>query len=238
MGRIIKTLLISIAIFHFSFFIFHLPRAFADTSCQPIYGGGQTCTSSKNIKINQTVLHPENNKLVDSLSVNDPKYEPGFITTFQITLTNTGNQTISKIKVTDIFPNYVNFSAGPGSFDNKTKTLTFEVENLKPNELRIYTIMGRVALESQIPSDKGVICVINQTIAKNMDNTSEIAQDNSQFCLEKKTAVTVKSGFPVFPTSPISKTPSTGPEALVLFSLIPTGIAGWILRKKSGRLRL
>ncbi len=50
----------------------------------------------------------------------------------------------------------------------------------------------------------------------------------AQITIEKKIG-----GFPVMPPSTISKTPATGPESLALFSLIPIGIAGWFLRKKS-----
>lgn len=231
MGRIIKTLLIvSIAVFHFSFFVFRLPKVFADTSCQPIYGGGQTCNTSSNIAIDKKILNPKTNLMVDNLGVNDPKYEPGFITTFQIKITNTGSK-IFNSQIKDIFPQYVSFSAGPGVFDKNTKTLAFPVENLAPNESRVFTIFGRIADENSIPLANGSVCVVNQALAKT--NTNDVAQDNSQFCLGKKTSVTAKSGFPVFPASPISKTPSTGPEALTLFSLIPIGIAGFFLRRKS-----
>jgi len=201
----------------------------SNSSCQPIYGGGQTCITTGNISINKTVLNPQTNKMVDSLSINDPKYKPGFITTFQITLTNTGNVNISRIKVADIFPQYINFSLGPGNFDNNTKALSFEVDNLTPNESRTFTILGRVADASQIPLGQGVICVVNQATATNMDNASQVSQDNSQLCIEEAQP----TGFPIFPTAKVTITPATGPEMFGLIALIPTGIAGWFLRKKS-----
>lgn len=42
-----------------------------------------------------------------------------------------------------------------------------------------------------------------------------------------------KTGFPVLSPVPVTAIPSTGPESLVLFSLIPAGILGWFLRKYS-----
>ena len=106
MGRVIK--LILLLVIGYSLLV---NRAFADTSCQPIYGGGQTCVTTGNISINKTVMNPQTNKMVDNLSINDPKYKPGFIVTFQINVTNTGNNNISRINIVDFFPQYVTFSS-------------------------------------------------------------------------------------------------------------------------------
>lgn len=43
---------------------------------------------------------------------------------------------------------------------------------------------------------------------------------------------TTKGGQPVYETKPTQQTPNTGPEAIALFSLIPSGLAGFILRRK------
>jgi len=222
-------------------FVFPL-KSYADTSCQPIYGGGQSCITTNNIIVNKTVLNPQTNQFVDNLSINDPKYQPGFITTFQIAVTNTGNANISKINVKDIFPQYITFSSGPGNFDNNTKTLTFEVDNLSVNETRNFTILGRVVDSTQIPINQGdVVCVVNQTTATNLDNNSQVSQDNAQFCIQKilattttaTTVTTTKGGFPVLSSVPTTSAPATGPEMFGLIALIPTGIAGWFLRKHS-----
>lgn len=210
-------------------------EAFADTSCQPIYGGGQTCVTSGNILINKTVMNPATSKIVENLGINDSKYHPGFITTFQISITNSGNSTIAKIDVKDIFPQYVTFSSGPGTFDEKSKTLSFSIQDIKAQETKTITIMGRIVNANQISISQGsVVCVVNQAIATNLnDNTT--SQDNSQFCIEKKAVSTpvpaTKGGFPVLSPVPVYATPPTGQKALVLFSLIPTGILGWFLRK-------
>jgi len=213
------------------FFVFPL-KSFADTSCQSIYGGGQTCTTTGNISVNKTVMNPQTGSMVDNLGINDPRYQPGFITTFQISVTNTGNSNISRINVQDVFPQYVTFSSGPGSFDSNTKTLSFEVDNLAGNETRTFTILGRIVDTSLIPINQGsVVCIVNQATATNIDNNSQTSQDNAQFCIEK--TVASAKGFPVYPATNITTTPSTGAESLALFALIPTGITGLFLRKKS-----
>jgi len=215
-------------------FCFIVPaKSFADTSCQPIYGGGQTCVTTGNISINKTVLNPQTNQFVDNLSINDARFQPGFLVTFKITITNTGNAVISKISVKDVFPQHIIFSSGTGNFDNNTKTLTLEVDKLAANETRSFTILGKVVDASQIPIDQGgTVCVVNQATATNIDNASQVSQDNAQFCIEK--AAQTKGGFPVVPTTPVvTVTPPTGAETLGLISLIPSGLAGWFLRKQS-----
>lgn len=208
-----------------------IPKAYAQTFCQPIYGGGQTCVTVGNVQINKTILNPGTNKMVDSLSISDPRFQPGFIVTFQITLTNIGSSNIARIRVSDIFPQYVSFSSGPGNFDGNTRTLTFDVLNLNPQETRVFTIIGRIVDTSSLPTNQQVICVVNQAIATNLDGVSQGSQDNSQLCIEK--VIQQPTGFPVFPQAKIFTTPATGPEAWVLFSMVPLGAAGYFLRKKS-----
>lgn len=217
-----------------AFLFFYPSFAFAQTICQPIYGGGETCATQGNISIDKKVLNPQTNKLVDNLGVNDPKYQSDFLLNFQISLTNTGGTTLNHVEVKDIFPQFTTFNAGPGNFDPNTKTLSFSINNLMPNETRNFIILGRVVSAPQLPSTQGVLCVVNQASAVSDDGSS--SQDNSQFCIENKIpapVVITKGGFPVLSPVPITSTPSTGPESLVLFSLIPTGITGLLLRKYS-----
>lgn len=48
-------------------------------------------------------------------------------------------------------------------------------------------------------------------------------------------AETIKGRFPILTPPPVKTTPATGPESLMLFSLIPIGLVGWFLRRKSKR---
>lgn len=209
-------------------------------SCNPIYGGGPNCMTIGGLILDATVMNPQTNKMVNDLKINGPKYSPGSIVTFQIKLINTTNSTIGHVDVKDGFPPYVNYSKGEGNFDQALRILSFKVNDLEPNKPRIYTILGRIVESDQLPGNNNVICVANQAVAVVADPAS--AKDTSTFCIEKKTQVTPtpidipleKSGFPTLaPPAKISKTPSTGPESLILFSLIPTGILGWFLRRRT-----
>jgi len=236
MGRIIKLFLLFVIGY---WFLVVAPRAQADVSCQPIYGGGQSCITTNNIIVNKTVLNPQTNQFVDNLNINDPKYQPGFVASFQISVTNTGNSNVSRVDVKDIFPQYVNFGSGAGTFNSNANTLSFSLANLAPNETRTFGVVGRVFNADQIPVSIGsVICVVNQAIA--MINGNNISQDNAQFCIEK-TSVAIpvttatKGGFPVFPPVSTTSTPKTGSESLALLVLVPSGIAGWLMIRYSNK---
>lgn len=225
-------------VFLFSVFYLAIPSsAKAEISCQPIYGGGQTCITTGGISLNKTVMNPQTNRMVDNLGINDPKYGPDFIVTFQLALTNTSNAVIPQVDVRDSIPQFMNFSAGPGNFEEASKTLTFRVENLNVNETRVFNVLGRVVSANSLPNSS-VTCVVNQVSA--VTSQGATAQDNAQFCIEKNLITTTnvqngftKGGFPVMSPSALTSAPKTGPESLVLFSLVPTAIAGFALRKYS-----
>jgi uncharacterized repeat protein (TIGR01451 family) len=209
--------------------------ALANTACQPIYGGGQTCVQVGNVVINKTVQNPQTAAFVDNLNINDPKFAPASSVKFNITVTNTGSSAIAKTTVKDTLPQFVNFVSGSGSFDSNTKVLTFDVENLAAGESRTFTIAAKVTDSGQLPADQGITCVVNQALA-----TSENGQqssDNSQFCIQKPVLGETKGGLKVFPAPAVTTTPSTGPEMLPLIGLIPSAVAGFFLRRKSYRNR-
>lgn len=223
----IKSLLTLVTTCGIIYFVTPMVSFAADAPCQAIYGGGQTCDSNGNILVDKKVLNPKTNSMVDNLGIDDTRFEPGMIVTFTINVTNKSNSSIKKIDIKDTFPQYVAFSSGTGNFDTNTKTLTFTINELKSQETKTFTVLGKIASSDQMSVERGIVCVINQVVANADDNSEN--KDNVQFCIEKKTAS--KGGFPVVSPTEITATPSTGAESLALFSLLPTGIAGFALRK-------
>lgn len=200
----------------------------ADVSCQPIYGGGQTCITTGNILVNKMVQNPQTKQFVDNLTINDPHFAPGDIVAFKVFLRNTGGTTVLQTKIIDSIPPFTNFVSGPGSFDQTSRNLTFTVDNLQPGENReVGTIQVQV-VDSKGLSD-GVNCE-PKNLAFATSNTGQTSQDTSSFCIEK---ILTKGGLPVFPPSKITTTPPTGPELIPLIGLLPAGLSGWFLRKKS-----
>jgi uncharacterized repeat protein (TIGR01451 family) len=185
------------------------------------------------VTINKTVKNPKTGAFVDNLGVNDPKHSPSSTVTFNLTVTNTGDNNISKTTVRDIFPQFVDFVSGPGSFDANTKTLSFEVKDLKAGESRKFTVQGKTANTNQLPSAQGISCVVNQATATS-DNGQQ-SSDNSQFCIEKPVLGVTKGGLKVAPAPSMAVTPPTGPEMLPLIGLVPSAIAGFFLRRKASK---
>jgi len=205
--------------------------ALADTACQPIYGGGQTCVQVGNVLINKTVQNPQTGSFVDNLNINDPKFAPASSATFNITVTNTGSSTINKTTVKDTLPQFVSFVSGPGSFDSNTKVLTFDVSDLKAGETKTFTVVAKITDAGQLPADQGITCVVNQALAT--AENGQQSSDNSQFCIQKPVLGETKGGLKVFPAPVVTTTPATGPEMLPLIGLIPTAVLGFLLRRKT-----
>lgn len=202
--------------------------------CVPIYGGGETCLSQSKIKVDKKVASPSTKNFVDNLSSSDPKYKAGDEINFQLTITNLGRETTSQIEVEDNLPTFITYISGPGTFDSKKRTLTFELDGLRQNESRKFIVKGTIndVLKST--------CVVNYVRVK---SGKVVADDNSKFCLEKSfceddaaAQTTTKGGFPVMEApKDMKQTPATGPEMLPLISLVPIGLTGVYLRKKSNK---
>ncbi len=235
-----KKLVLSLGLFSIVYLLSSASAA-ADVTCTPIYGGGQTCVQAGNVLINKTVANPQTGGFVDNLGVNDPKYAPEQIVTFQLVITNTGGTALSKVTVRDILPQFVNFNAGAGSFDSNTRILSFDTVNLNPNESRTFIISGKVVAANQLPATQEVTCVVNQANATADDKTS---QDNAQFCIQKAAVAptpapgqaappVTKGGLKVFAPPQVTTTPPTGPQALALIALLPTGVLGYFIRRQT-----
>lgn len=191
-----------------------------------------------NVAINKMFTHPKTNSLVDNIGFNDDKFAPESVLTFQIALTNTGGSRINRIQVKDIFPQFVDFASGVGNFDSNSKVLSFDVNDLNPNETRTFNIVAKIVPANALPVDRGIVCVVNQATAKDAADSGEPSRDTAQLCIQKELPVPTipvetKGGIKVFPPQKVLQTPPTGPEMLPLFALIPTGLLGAFLRKKA-----
>lgn len=243
------------------FILFALPfvmasNAKAATTCTPIYGGGQSCvTTAGNVEVVKRVQVPERDQngnlkptanFADSLGFNSPRFRPNEQVTFEIIVRNTGNVVIPMITVTDTLPTQANRNVqGPGTFDG-SRTVTFFIQNLQAGAAQTEKITATIVDGGQLPD--AVTCPNNNVIANG--NQGQSSSDNSQFCIEKQvlgatpapgkggvvvTPGVTKGGLKVFPPPAAVTTPPTGPEALALAALIPTGILGQFLRRKSAR---
>ena len=203
---------------------FLAPRAYAD--CQPIYGGGQTCTSN-NFTINKMVEVPSSSNFVDNLGPNDARFSPSQTITYKLIITNTGSNTIPTLNIVDNFPQLINFVSGAGNFDANSKTLSFTISNLGAGQNQTINLTAQAADSKTVPV--GVICdgrtTNNVTIS---DNNGGSTGDSSQVCIQNSTAV--------LPATTVKTTPATGPEMIPLALLLPGALGGFILRRKSKKI--
>lgn len=203
------------------------------SNCQVIYGGGEICQKIVTFTIDKKVLPPtKGGQLVDNLSAQDAKFAPGSQVTFQITVKNTGESAIDQLDVVDTLPEFLTFVSGPGNFDTSSNTISYSIMNLEAGAENTQTIVAKVADNSALPQDKGIICVTNTVKAVEAGGSS--ATDASQACIERQ--VVGAKTFPspeVMEAPPMEETPATGPELLSLLALIPTGAAGVFLRRKA-----
>jgi uncharacterized repeat protein (TIGR01451 family) len=223
-----------------------LPRtvlAAQPENCQPIYGGGETCVQNTTFTLDKKVQNPQTKTFVDTLNISSPKYGPNQTVEFQITVKNNSKNTLSNIVLTDTFPSqYLTYyqNNSNAKFDTNTKTLSLTLDKLNPSDTKTITIQGKVAAE--LPANQ-TICIANQAQATQANQKS---QDTTQLCLQTPSfnqpiangqhptnTNTTKGGLPVYTPTQSRRTPATGPETLGLLALLPSGILGYYLRRKT-----
>ncbi len=224
------------------------PVALAATTptptCKPLFGGGiYNCNGSK-LTVDKTVQDVQSGSFVQNLGVNDAHYSPESTVAFRIVVKNPSSDTIKNITVKDTLPQYVTYATGDGKYDSATKSLTITLASLPGGKTQTYDIKAKVANIKDLPQDQAVMCLTNQVIVKNADQT---ISDNAQFCIQRQATVgnttqttqnTSKGGQVVYPVTvnqTVKKTPPTGPEALALIALAPAGLFGAFLRRKAGK---
>lgn len=206
------------------------------TSCTPGYGGyGKDCPNPGVVSINKLVLDPNSDDVamkggsqsaelfVENLGPTDNKYAAGESAAFKLIVTNTGTKTLTDVLVRDLFPQYVTFVSGQGTFDQNTFSVV--IDRLEPGQSKEIIIRAKIVDANQLPNT--ISCVINQAHAIAEGKT---AQDNAQFCIENPQKAT-KGGQTVYPTPKATTTPPTGAGAALI--LIPGAVAGLLLRKRA-----
>lgn len=171
--------------------------------CETQYGGGQTCQTVGNIIIDKKVCDistancdPDENYF-DNMTLSNHLFQVGEQVIFRLTVTNTSNETINKVTVTDYLPDYLILAKGQ---------TTYEITNLKPgasDTKRIDTLVS-----SELP--QGTLCEFNRATADSGDGLPD--QDQTQICLGKGT--------------PVTTVPEAGPEGVVLLFTSSLLLAG------------
>ena len=146
----------------------------------------------------------------DNLSSTDYRFKPESAVTFKLTVKNTSEEDLNNVTIKDFLPDYVT-SVNTGAigdnvtFDSNANTIYIPVGDLSANESKTYYVQVKTAAQNNLPADKSIICVTNNSTAYADDTPSN--SDSSQFCIEKQVTGVVT-------------VPSTGPE---MWALLATG---------------
>ncbi|MEK7604906.1 MAG: hypothetical protein AAB478_00070 [Patescibacteria group bacterium] len=230
--------------------------------CQPLFNGGTVCSNSNVLSVNKKVLKPtltvkpgqkfSDSDFINNIGPNDPAYTANTPAAFRIYLTNKTNSSLKNIVLKDIFPpRYVTYISGDGTFDAQKRVFSTTIGELKAKSTRVVTVQVMTARLEDLPTDNSSLCTINLALVTIDNKTS---QDTAQICVTRTEGTsaassqagtsaqitplpkTTKGGLPVAKVvTPVSgqQTPKTGPEMIVLAGLVPTGVLGWLLRRKA-----
>ena len=204
--------------------------AAGNSNCEVVYGGGEVCNKEVKFTINKMVQKPtKGGDFVENLTINDTRFQPSQNVNFKIVIKNTGDSDITNLNVVDNFPQFLTFVSGVGNSTAGSSKVNFVIPTLKKGDSVEYVITAKTADASTLPSNQAVTCVTNNVVATSADGAT--ASDNSQICIEK---TIVGTPTPVIFSKPTVKTvPATGPEMGILAGLIPTGLAGFFIRRKT-----
>lgn len=219
----------------------------AQSSCPPIFGGGDPCVVHPNLTIDKKIEDPLSGQFLDALTYTISDQSEAENLVFRITVKNTSNNALSNISLTDTLPSVFTYISGNGKYDPVKKTFTNTINKLEKNQSKEYTL--RVTINPEV-LEKASACSINQAVITqnnkkgsdyvktcinlSIDTTVTSVQGaTSKGGLKPTTPITTKGGIPVFNQTKQSKTPDTGPEIVGILILPVLGGIGYFLRKKS-----
>lgn len=193
---------------------------------QSVYGGGVMDVRQSSVLIDKFVQNPTSALFVDHLGLDDPRYRPGQIITFQITVNNPGDATVEKMVITDTMPRInnqpiIDFMTGPGAYNAVTGIMTFEVTNLEAGKSLQFEVKGKISHASLFSDDQNVICPDpGNVVTAQIGNRTE--KDTSKFCIEK--------------TFEIAEVPATGPaQWMAMFGTLISALTSGVYLRRNAR---
>ncbi|MBU0999875.1 DUF11 domain-containing protein [Patescibacteria group bacterium] len=198
----------------FSFLV--VPPVFAQyTPPQP--------TPSKRFYVDKKIFNPQTMQYVDNLNRDQYLFTPSQTVFFQLVVTNTGNDDLNNIDVTDQLPPQLSYVTG-GSVNTDTKggsantdgKIHFSIDKLSPGSQS-----QPLLVEAKVNVDQGaigIICPVNLAQAK---TESLLDQDTSTFCIQQNI---------IKPIPPVKELPKTG-APLAAWSAVGLLPVGFRLRK-------
>lgn len=186
-------------------------------SCTTQYGT-TTCVPA-DLTLNKEVRNPITGLFVENLGTTDATFSPGSEILYRLMIKNASGETFNPVTVRDVFPEFVTFVSGPGTYDTASRTLTFTLENVIAGETRRVEVLAKVADKNAFPSGKSFRCVTNYAKAT-APSRPDGDEDTAQFCIQTEVLG-------------VTTLPVAGFDSLAL--LVPfagLGLTGFALLKK------
>jgi uncharacterized repeat protein (TIGR01451 family) len=160
-----------------------------------------------------------------SKSVDKTRAQVGEEVAFTITVTNPNNADYNGLTVTDVLPPQVDFinattPLGSSSYDAASRTVTFNLGTLGPNQTVALTIRARLNAQAQPPAVIDNVAMMNNVVTSNLTSIQTVPGELPQ------------TGFP-----PDESLPPTWLLVLLAAFLPLYGYAFWALARASLRRR-
>lgn len=187
---------------------------FALSLLNPIVAGAQYYSQNDQkrvITIDKKIRLPKDNVVLDNVSDTNYVFVEGDTIEFEIVVTNTGNEDLTDIKLSDVMPQYLSMVFNPGSLDKNSNTVNWNLDKLSPGESKTYVIRAKIS---------GVESVNRIQTIKLTNKAYAVAGDVSD-----------KDFATYFVAKKI--VPTTGDDSLPVktFALVSVGISAWYVRK-------
>ena len=161
-------------------------QSLAATTCQSIYGGGQTCQSqTNNLSIIKEVANPQTQQFTSNLKQTEYIFQRSENVVFRFTLTNNATSTQSSLQILDTLPVNLDYVSSDGSFNSQTRLVTINVPTIAGKQIKTFTITTKVNNQN-LPNREGVACITNQVNLQTRSFfffTNPQGQNTAVFCI-------------------------------------------------------
>lgn len=169
---------------------------------------------SQTFFVDKKIFNPQTQQFVDNLNRDQYLFIPNQTVDFQLVVTNTGNQDLNNIDITDQLPAELSYVSG-GSI-NKGGQIHFTIDKLSPGQSsQPLLLKAKVNVNA---AATGIICPVNLAQAQ---TGNLMDQDTSTLCIQQN----INKQVP-----PVEQLPKTG-LPLVAWSLVGFLPAGLGLRR-------
>lgn len=209
--------------------------------CTSLYGGGEECKTvdePSEISIDKKIYNPKNGSYVDSMVSSDYKFDVDDTVTFQIKITNNGDDKLNSVTLKDELPYGVDYKSYKsddveGNPSVEGRNVSFKLGSLDSGESKKIIVTAVLENSSVLPKDKS-LCLTNWAYGSAVDEDKNklSEKDSADYCYVLPEGPAVLGGSMVIAreVERPKALPETGPE-LGLGVSATFAIAGAALKK-------